>query len=64
MKAKVNQDTCISCGLCVNECEDVFHFGSEGKAEAIASDIPEEEEEIACSARDACPVAAIDIKAN
>lgn len=64
MKAKVNKDTCISCGLCVNTCEDVFHFDADEKAEAISSDVPKEEEAVVCSARDACPVNAIDVKAN
>ncbi len=62
MKAYVDKDTCISCGLCPSTCPDVFHFDADDKAEAIDSDIPENLVSDAQDARDGCPVSAIDIK--
>ena len=62
MKAYVDQDTCISCGLCTSSCPDVFHFNDDDKAEAINDEIPAALEEDASDARDGCPVSAIDIK--
>ena len=34
MKAVVDQDLCIGCGLCCGTCPDVFHHRGEGKTEA------------------------------
>ena len=62
MKAIVDKDTCISCGLCPSTCPEVFHFDDDDKAEAIEDDIPENVIEEAKEARDGCPVSAIDIK--
>ncbi len=61
MKAYVDKDTCISCGLCPSTCPDVFHFDSDDKAEAIEDDIPENLIDDAQEARDGCPVSAISI---
>ncbi|MCI6061099.1 MAG: ferredoxin [Dorea sp.] len=60
MKAKVN-DGCISCGACVATCPEVFRFNDDGLAEAYADVLPEDEN-TAQEARDACPVAVIDIE--
>ena len=35
-KLKVNADSCIGCGLCVNMAPDAFALNDEGKSEAIA----------------------------
>ncbi|GHV25557.1 hypothetical protein FACS189465_3480 [Clostridia bacterium] len=32
MKVLVNQDTCISCGMCVDICPEVFDYNSENKS--------------------------------
>ena len=34
MKAIVNQDTCIGCGLCISTVPEVFEVNADGKAEA------------------------------
>lgn len=54
----VDEDACISCGLCVNNLPDVFRFADNGKAECFD---PEgaEEDEIQSEAIDACPVLCI-----
>lgn len=33
--AKVNQDVCIGCGLCVQMCPQAFEMLNDGKAKAI-----------------------------
>lgn len=62
MKANVNQDTCISCGLCPSICPEVFEMNDDDKAEAIVDEIPSENLDSAEEARDSCPVSAIDLK--
>ena len=34
MKAIVNQDPCIGCGLCISTVPEVFEVNADGKAEA------------------------------
>lgn len=58
MKAFVDQDTCIGCGLCCSMCEAVFRLNDDGKAEAYAEATDENQSEVQ-SAIDACPVSAI-----
>ena len=40
MKAVVDEDTCIACGLCVGTCETVFAFNDNGKAYSQVDVIP------------------------
>lgn len=61
MKAFVDQDTCISCGLCVSTCNEVFEFNGDGKAEAQVDVVPPELEEDARQAANGCPVDAISV---
>ena len=60
MKATVEKDGCIACGLCVSMCPNVFSFDDDGKAQG--GEIPPESVACAKDARDACPVSVIDIK--
>ena len=53
MKAIVNQDTCIGCGLCISTVPEVFEVNADGKAEAYGHSSEENK------AIDACPVQAI-----
>lgn len=62
MKASVDPDLCIGCGLCPSICEQVFSMNDDDKAEAIKQDIPEDAIDDAKEARDSCPVSAIDIE--
>ena len=41
MIAKVDQDTCIGCGLCPTICEDVFEMGDDGKAHVMVDEVPQ-----------------------
>lgn len=61
MKASVDQDECIGCGLCPSICPEVFSMNDDDKAEAIVDEIPTDSLESAEEARDSCPVSAIDI---
>lgn len=61
MRAKVDPDLCIGCGLCPSICPDVFSMGDDGLAHAIEEEIPENNQKDAEDARDGCPVSAIDL---
>lgn len=58
MKAIVNQDTCIGCGLCISTVPEVFEVNADGKAEACGHTIDENRAAVQ-EAIDACPVQAI-----
>jgi ferredoxin len=62
MKASVYQDGCISCGLCIDVCPEVFSWNDDNVSQAIEDDIPGECLERAREARDGCPVDVIDLK--
>lgn len=62
MKAFVEKEGCISCGLCVDSCPDVFRFDDDGIAEAYADPIPEESEDCAVDAQENCPVSVIEVE--
>jgi ferredoxin len=61
MKATVKEG-CISCGLCIATCPEVFQFASDGLAVAITDPVPKENEGAAIEARDGCPVSVIEVK--
>ncbi len=60
MKAVVDQDLCIGCGLCADTCPEVFRMNDDNLAEAY-TDISPDTLEKAEEARDNCPVEAITI---
>ncbi len=57
MQVKI-EDTCTSCGLCVDACPEVFGMGSD-LAEVIVDEVPKGLEEAVQQAADECPVEAI-----
>ena len=61
MKAFVDQNVCISCGLCEGVCSDVFSLDT-GVAEAIEGEVSAELEDAIREACDGCPVQAISIE--
>ncbi len=58
MKAIVDQVTCIGCGLCVNDCPDVFEMQGD-KAVTKVEKVPANAEECCKTAAQNCPVQAI-----
>ncbi|MFH0763845.1 MAG: ferredoxin [Candidatus Omnitrophota bacterium] len=60
MKAKIDADTCIGCGLCVSTCPEVFEM-KDDKAVVIASVVPKGAEECCKKAADECPVTVITV---
>jgi len=61
MKAKVNPETCIGCGICVNVCSEVFRL-EDGKAVVIVEIVPAGSYATCRQASEECPVQAIEIK--
>jgi ferredoxin len=62
MKAYVDQDGCISCGLCIDACSEVFSYNEDGLSVPIEGDIPKDCIERAEEARDGCPTEVISIE--
>lgn len=60
MKAKVDEDVCIGCGLCAGICADVFEM-DDAVAVVIADPVPEHAKESCREAAESCPVEAISI---
>ena len=62
MKAKVDKNLCIGCGLCADVCQQVFEMGDDDKAEVKADPVPPEAEDSCHQAADQCPESAIQIE--
>ena len=60
MKAIVDKETCIGCGLCVEVCPEVFEMNDD-KAEAKVDPVPAAAEKSCRDAAEQCPVEAIKI---
>lgn len=64
MKAMVNEETCIGCGVCAETCPEVFVMDDEaGLARVIAAPVPPDAENACPEAAERCPVEAISIQA-
>ncbi|HIP92308.1 MAG TPA: ferredoxin [Thermotoga sp.] len=59
MKVKVDEATCIGCGVCENLCPEVFKLREDMKAEVLQ---PETDLPCAKDAADACPTGSITIE--
>ncbi len=62
MKATIDRDGCIGCGLCSDTCPAVFRMDDEGLAEVYTDPVPSGEEDAAREAADGCPVAVITVE--
>jgi len=62
MKARVNRDLCIGCGLCEGICPKVFKMDEENIATVVTENIPQEEMENVREAAESCPVSAIELE--
>lgn len=63
MKAVVDPDLCIGCGLCEDTCPEVFRLMDDGLAHVIDEDPPAETYSDIEGAAELCPVAAITVTA-
>lgn len=61
MKANVDKDTCIGCGLCPSICSECFDMQDDGKAGVIVDEVPNGAEASAKEAETSCPVNAISV---
>ena len=62
MKAFVDPDTCLGCGICEGICPDVFSLGSEPYAVVLLDPIPEKYWADVKDAAEQCPEEAISIE--
>jgi len=62
MKATVNANVCIGCGLCEATCPEVFKLNSNDTSEVIVDTVPHESEANCRQAAENCPVQAISLK--
>lgn len=60
MKAIVDKDICIGCGLCCATCEEVFRLNENGKSEAYG-EVTQSNFGDVQAAVDSCPVSAISL---
>lgn len=63
MKAVVDRDLCIGCGLCEETCPEVFRLAEDGLAYVIDEDPPAETYADIEECVELCPVAAISVTA-
>lgn len=62
MKATIDRDGCISCGLCPEVCPEVFRMADDGKAEVYLDEVPSGTEDTAREAAEGCPVSVISVE--
>lgn len=60
MKASVDPELCIACGLCEEICPEVFELGDRETAEVVGK--VEGNEEAVEEAADSCPTNAIEVE--
>ncbi len=61
MKAIVDEETCIGCGLCAETCPEVFEMDDD-KARVKVDDVPAGVADSCKEAAENCPVEAIQIE--
>jgi ferredoxin len=62
MRARVDRDACISCGLCESICPDVFELDDENISVVKVDPIPAEAEACAKEAEEECPTNTIHVE--
>jgi len=61
MKAAVDQETCVGCGLCADTCPTVFNMDGD-IVNVLVDEVPADAEMECKDAADLCPVEAISIE--
>ncbi len=61
MKAMVDRENCIGCGLCAYAAPEVFQLDG-GTAAVLCGEIAPEDKDAAREARDHCPVSVISLE--
>lgn len=62
MKAFIDRDGCISCGLCIDTCPEVFRMADDDLAEVFVDEVPTDAEDSAVEAQENCPVSVITVE--
>lgn len=62
MKAHIDREGCIACGMCVSLCPEVFEMADDGYAEVIVDKVPEDAEDAAVEAQENCPTSVITVE--
>ncbi len=62
MKAFVDKDGCIGCGVCVEICPQVFEMDSDNKSQVICDPVPDDAVSSAKEAAESCPVSVITVE--
>lgn len=62
MKVKVNQETCIGCGMCIDMCPEVFEYNDAGLSSPKSEDMEDSMKDAIVDAQQACPVDAIEVE--
>jgi ferredoxin len=62
MKAIVDQDECIGCGVCIEMCPEVFKWNDDETAVAYTNPVPEDVRSVCQEAAESCPSEAITIE--
>ena len=60
MRARVDENACTGCGLCVEICPEVFEMDDE-TAVVTVREVPEDLEDAVDEAAESCPAEAIDL---
>jgi ferredoxin len=64
MKATVDKNLCLGCGVCPIVCPEVFEMDENDKAQVKVNPVPSEAEADCRKAADECPVSAIKIEGS
>lgn len=62
LRANVNKNTCIGCGICIDICPNIFEFDPQGLSESTLTAIEPAHGDCVRNAAKACPTNAISVQ--